>query len=98
MEKKSRDLIALSEILGQRVIGESTPVLGLLDLVQKWPDIVGDFVAEQAYPLRLQKHTLVVKASSSVWAQELQMMSVRLIAAIQEKCPNLPVKKLRIVS
>ncbi len=98
MEKKSEGLVGLGEILGQRVIAKRQPVLTLLDLVKKWPEIVGTYVAKQAFPNRLQQATLVVQAISPIWAQELQMMAPRLLEAIDEHCPHLNVKRLRFVS
>jgi predicted nucleic acid-binding Zn ribbon protein len=80
------------------VIGRRQPVLNLLDLVRKWPDIVGDLIAEKAFPIRIQRMTLILQATSPVWANELQLMTPNLLKEINEHCPQLGIKRLRFVS
>ena len=90
--------LSLSEILKQRVISKGQPVLSLLDLIKKWPDIVGDLIAEKVFPVRLKHKTLILQASSSAWANELQLMEPRLLEEIKKHCPQLRIEKLRFVS
>jgi predicted nucleic acid-binding Zn ribbon protein len=98
MKRKYSELIPLNEILKQRVIDKRQPVLSLLDLVNKWPDIVGELIAEKTFPLRIQRMTLTLKTVSPVWANELQLMAPRLLEEISEHCPQLRIKRLRFVS
>ena len=106
MEKKSAGPIAIGEILGQRVIGPPEGsqgqaqgvVLPLLDLVEKWPDVVGSLIAEKAHPMRLTGGTLFLQTVSTMWANELQLMVPRLIEEIGEQCPQLKVQKIRFIS
>jgi len=97
VEKKSSQLTAIGTILGQRVICRKQPVLTLLDLVQRWPEVAGERIAAEALPVRLKGTTLFIAVSSATWAQELQFLSPQLLAQLQDMCPQLPVKKLRFL-
>lgn len=50
-----------------------------------WPDVVGPEVAANAHPVQLRRRRLVVSASSSVWAQTLQLMSGAILERINER-------------
>jgi hypothetical protein len=47
-----------------------------------WANVVGDEVAANARPVQLRKGRLVVSASSSAWAQTLQLMSEPIAAGL----------------
>lgn len=49
-----------------------------------WPEVVGDEVAANAQPVQLKQGRLVVSASSSAWAQTLQLMGDAIAARINE--------------
>lgn len=50
-----------------------------------WRDAVGDRIARHARPGRLNRGVLTVHASSSVWAQELSLLSHELTARLKAK-------------
>lgn len=50
-----------------------------------WPDVVGPDVAANARPVQLKQRRLVVTASSSVWAQTLQLMSEAIVGRLNER-------------
>ncbi|MFH0915699.1 MAG: DUF721 domain-containing protein [bacterium] len=50
-----------------------------------WPELVGDEVAANAQPVQLNRGRLVVSASSSAWAQTLQLMGDAIAARINER-------------
>ncbi len=95
---------ALGAILGQCVtdagapVPVDSPVLSMIDLVQKWPVIVGDFIAEKAFPTRLRRGTLTLQTVSTIWSNELQLLVPRLLDDIGEQCPQLEVTKIRFTS
>lgn len=56
----------------------------LADLVAKWPEIVGEAVARNAWPLRLARDgTLHVATSSSTWACELDRLAPELLVRLR---------------
>ena len=94
---------SVGDILKQCVIGEargkkSSPVLNLLDLVKRWPEIVGQKIADRAVPIGMRAGSLTVQAASPGWANELQLMSVELLEAVRTHCPQLKVKRLRFIA
>ena len=58
------------------------------DVVSRWPSAVGDSVARNAWPARVQRDgTLVVHASSSAWAFELTQLEARVRDSLGELAP-----------
>lgn len=49
-----------------------------------WPEVVGPEVAANARPVHLLRGRLVVSASSSAWAQTLQLMSEAIMRGLTE--------------
>jgi predicted nucleic acid-binding Zn ribbon protein len=50
-----------------------------------WADAVGPTVAEQSQPRRERDGVVTVVCASSVWAQELDLMSSELLGAVRER-------------
>ena len=58
--------------------GDGT-MLALTEIAGLWPDVVGDAIARQAWPLRLGRDgTLHVATSSATWAFELDRLAPEL--------------------
>jgi len=53
-------------------------------LAAVWPDVVGPEAAANARPVQLRQGRLVVSASSSAWAQTLQLMSEAIVGRLNE--------------
>ena len=54
-------------------------------LAAVWPEVVGGEVAANARPLQLRNGRLVVSASSSAWAQTLQLMGDAIAGRLNER-------------
>lgn len=59
-----------------------------------WPGIVGANVAENAAPLELNGTTLVVGTRSSAWSQQLQFLSLQVLARIRTLPCGVTVERL----
>ncbi len=59
---------------------DPTRVLALV-----WPDVVGEEIAANARPVHLRQGRLIVSASSSAWAQTLQLMSDAIVTGLAER-------------
>lgn len=59
-----------------------------------WPEVVGDEVAANAQPVQLKQGRLVVNASSSAWAQTLQLMGDAIAARINERLGERAVERV----
>ena len=60
--------------------GGSRDAIPLAALTAAWPEVVGEAIARQAWPLRLARDgTLHVATSSSTWANELEFLAPEIL-------------------
>lgn len=59
----------------------------------QWRDAVGPRIADKARPIALERDVLVVKVTTSVWANELSLLSADVVAKLTER--GFAVKSLR---
>ena len=55
-----------------------------MSLFSNWRDIVGDAVADNVTPKRLENKVLVVEVSDNAWATQLRFLESRLVATLRE--------------
>ena len=60
-----------------------------------WRAAVGPRIADRARPIALERGVLVVKVTTSVWANELSMLAPKILEKLAQSLPNLAVKSLR---
>jgi hypothetical protein len=83
----------LDRELGRLSAGE-TPVASAL--VTRWPELVGDAIARNAWPARVSRDgTLHVNASSSAWAFELTQLRTTILERLQAELGGAAPKGLR---
>jgi predicted nucleic acid-binding Zn ribbon protein len=70
---------------------------GIVRLVKVWPEIVGETIARRTEVTSLKFHTAVVKVSSAMWIQELNLMRAQILARITERLGDDSVRELRFV-
>ena len=51
----------------------------------QWKIIVGPRIADRAHPITLERGVLLVKVTSSAWANELQMLAPELVARLRAR-------------
>ena len=51
--------------------------------MREWKVIVGPRIADRAHPVTLERGILLVKVTTSVWANELQMLAPELVARLR---------------
>ena len=69
--------------------------MGQYSLWKHWPRLVGERVAQQAKPERMQGNILVVAVSSSAWLQELTLMKPLLLQKIKTEFSEIEIEGLR---
>jgi hypothetical protein len=70
--------------------------LSLAELTSRWPVVVGEQIARNAWPLRMGKDgTLHVATSSATWAFELDQMRTEIVARLKEAVGESAPKELR---
>jgi len=66
--------------------GGSRDAIPLTALTAAWPEVVGDAVARNAWPLRIARDgTLHVATASATWAQELGFLSDEILARLRAR-------------
>ena len=64
--------------------------------MSKWPEIVGDVIADHAEVVEFKEGTLVVQCASSTWATQLRLAQSQIIRTIAEEVGDRVVEKLHI--
>jgi hypothetical protein len=72
--------------------GGSREALPLAALTSAWPEVVGDAIARQAWPLRIARDgTLHVATSSATWANELGFLADEIVERLRARLgPDAP--------
>jgi predicted nucleic acid-binding Zn ribbon protein len=84
-----------SSAVGALVSGLAPATL-LADVQRVWPDAAGPAIAAQATPTAARNGVVTVSAASSVWAQELELMSGELVTRVNAALGGDPVRSLRV--
>ncbi len=53
-------------------------------VLRRWPEIVGEMLAQRSQPDRFDKGTVWVSVQGSAWAQELRLLAPTILARIAE--------------
>ena len=84
------------EIERELARGGSRDALPLAELTSAWPELVGETVARNAWPLSIGRDgTLHVAASSSTWAFELDRLGGEILERIRARLGDSAPAKLR---
>jgi predicted nucleic acid-binding Zn ribbon protein len=67
------------------LLGELRPATTLARVQEAWPATVGSALSAAAQPVSERRGTVTVSCDSSVWAQELQMMSSDLLERLNAR-------------
>ena len=78
-----------------RLVEGIAPRDGLSEVTGKWSSVVGEALAAHSTPVSLKAGRLVVECSGSVYSQELQLLSRRVIAGLAEAVGEGVVEDLR---
>ncbi len=71
------------------------PATPLARVQRVWAQAVGEAVAREGEPVAMRDGTLTVACRSAVWAQELDLMSGEVVAALNEALGEPAVDALR---
>jgi predicted nucleic acid-binding Zn ribbon protein len=80
----------------KRELSRFGPQGGMPELLEVWPEAVGEMVSANAWPARIARDgTLHVNTSSSAWAFELAQLAPTIATRLQEKLGEKAPKGLR---
>lgn len=88
---------SLSTALGE-LRGDLAPETLLGEVQRVWRSAVGDAIAAEATPSDERGGVITVSCSASVWAQELDLMSLQIVARVNEMLGADRVGKLRCIA
>jgi predicted nucleic acid-binding Zn ribbon protein len=75
-----------------------TPDTVLAEIQRAWPDAVGVAIAQHAKPVTERAGVLTVSCESSVWAQELDLMSQSILERVNGALGSGHITRLRCVA
>jgi predicted nucleic acid-binding Zn ribbon protein len=78
-----------------RLLGPLAPPTVLAQVQRAWPEAAGPAFARMSEPLAEHGGVVRVACDSAVWAQELDLMSQRVVDALNERLGRPAVKRLR---
>jgi predicted nucleic acid-binding Zn ribbon protein len=72
------------------------PATLLAQVQRAWPEAAGEAFARAGSPVAERDGIVTVACAEAVWAQELDLMSERVVAALNERLGAPAVKSLRV--
>jgi len=69
----------------------------LVRLIRLWPEVVGETIARRTQVSSLKFHTAVVRVSTAMWIQELNLMRPQILSRINAAMRNDAVREIRFV-
>ena len=85
---------ALEGVIEQRGWGTQVNVHLLLG---RWPDLVGEAVAQHSTPEAYRDRVLVVRTSSTAWAAQLRLMAPQILARMNATLGDGTVRRVQIL-
>jgi len=82
------------ETLARRLAPETV----LAEIQRAWPDAVGRAIAERAKPVAERAGVVTISCESSVWAQELDLMSEAILERLNQALTRGQIARLRCVA
>jgi predicted nucleic acid-binding Zn ribbon protein len=76
----------------------AAPATTLARVQERWREVAGAVVAEEAEPVSERAGVVTVSCRSAVWAQELELLAPDLVARLNEAIGTEAVKGLRLVA
>ena len=77
----------------------SRDAVPLAELTSVWPEVVGDAVARNAWPLRIGRDgTLHVAAASATWAHELDLLQETILEGLRARLADSAPTRLRLAA
>jgi predicted nucleic acid-binding Zn ribbon protein len=82
----------------ERVADRLMPATLLAEVQRAWPAAAGSVLAGAAQPVSERDGVVTVACGSAVWAQELDLLSERVVGALNEQLGRPAVRRLRAVA
>jgi predicted nucleic acid-binding Zn ribbon protein len=96
--KRSDRILSIDEVLPE--VLEEAGVLRQferLEVLEAWPEIVGERVAQVTHARGIEDASLVVEVRSSAWLMELNMMKGEILERVNEHAAETPMDRIVFV-
>lgn len=93
--RRSRQTLTAAQVLAEGQSSLGSRIAQSQRLFAAWEQAVGKEWSTRATPLRLDRDTLIVAVSESIWIQEFNFMAHTILARLREALPEVYVQKLR---
>ena len=84
----------LAGVLEERGLKDQVRRMEVLEL---WPELVGDHVARVTRAKGVSEATLFVEVRTSAWLMELNMMKGEFLQSVNERLPETPIERIVFV-
>ena len=91
--RSPRQLSGALESLASRL----APATALAEAQRAWDDAVGQGISQRAHPVTERAGVLTIACESSVWAQELDLMSEAILERLNSRLGGTRIVRLRCV-
>ena len=96
-EERSPEAVSLGQILqGLMMRREFRAGAGMGKLMSAWEEVVGERLASETVPAKLEQGVLVVAASSGAWAAQVNFLSEEIRRTANELLGSGEVKQVRV--
>ena len=96
-ERGERGPVSLGTLLGEVVEEQGwTARARAADVLARWPQLVGDDIADHCTPTALRDGTLALVAESTAWATQLRLMSSSILGRLETEVGKDAVTELRV--
>jgi predicted nucleic acid-binding Zn ribbon protein len=94
---RNREPKGLGDIVGSltQELGWTEP-LARSEMIDAWPEVVGDEMAKHSVPMTIDKGTLVIRCDSTAWATQLRLMRGTITTFIAERYPEAGVESISV--
>ena len=85
------------------VLGDLVEELGLkgklkqYEAVTRWAELVGNRIAEEAEPQKIEKGVLIVRVRTGVWRNELTMRKAEILAKLNQAIGDGAIKDIKFL-
>ncbi len=84
MERRKEQSVSDALLQFLRESGLETPLLQLR-LIQAWPEVVGEMIAQHTFAANIREQVLLVETDSASLCQDLQMKRSQLVRCLNDK-------------
>ena len=88
----------ISELVGRICPGVGPKCKGIVEIREKWGDLVGEKLSEHTAPKKVRRDTLLVDVEGSAWAAELTVIGPVVLRGVNDILGGEGINRIRVSS